>query len=67
MAIIDTAVHDIDITRWLLGEEIVATRVLTPRRNGHAVGMPSAARSSVRGTAELGDTSPVVVRGRSAW
>lgn len=27
MAIITTAVHDIDITRWLLGEEIVATRI----------------------------------------
>jgi myo-inositol 2-dehydrogenase / D-chiro-inositol 1-dehydrogenase len=38
MAIIDTAVHDIDVTRWLLGEEIVATRVLTPRRNSHAAG-----------------------------
>jgi myo-inositol 2-dehydrogenase / D-chiro-inositol 1-dehydrogenase len=36
MAIIDTAVHDIDITRWLLSEEIVATRVLKPRRNSHA-------------------------------
>jgi myo-inositol 2-dehydrogenase/D-chiro-inositol 1-dehydrogenase len=36
MAIIDTAVHDIDTTRWLLGEEIVGVRVLTPRRNSHA-------------------------------
>lgn len=93
MAIIDTAVHDIDITRWLLGEEIVATRVLTPRRNGgHAAGrLPDPIvllletesgvladvevsvnigygydiRGEVvgeRGTAELGDTSPVVVR-----
>ena len=33
MAITDTAVHDIDITRWLLGEEIVAARVLKPRKN----------------------------------
>lgn len=32
-AITDTAVHDIDTTRWLLGEEIVATTVLTPRRS----------------------------------
>jgi myo-inositol 2-dehydrogenase / D-chiro-inositol 1-dehydrogenase len=32
-AIIDTAVHEIDIVRWLFGEEIVATQVLTPRRN----------------------------------
>jgi myo-inositol 2-dehydrogenase/D-chiro-inositol 1-dehydrogenase len=36
MAIVDTAVHDIDITRWLLGEEIVATRVLKPRSNRRA-------------------------------
>ncbi len=33
MAITDTAVHDIDTTRWLLGEEIVAATVLKPRRN----------------------------------
>jgi myo-inositol 2-dehydrogenase / D-chiro-inositol 1-dehydrogenase len=35
-AITDTAVHEIDTMRWLLGEEIVATTVLTPRasRNG---------------------------------
>jgi myo-inositol 2-dehydrogenase/D-chiro-inositol 1-dehydrogenase len=35
MAITDTAVHDIDVVRWLLGEEIVAARVLTPRRSRH--------------------------------
>jgi myo-inositol 2-dehydrogenase / D-chiro-inositol 1-dehydrogenase len=92
MAIIDTAVHDIDITRWLLGEEIVATRVLTPRRNSHAAchlpdpivllletesGVLADVEVSVNisygydirgevvgetGTAELGDTSLVVVR-----
>ncbi len=33
MAITDTAVHDIDLTRWLLGEEIVAVQVLKPRKN----------------------------------
>lgn len=33
MAITDTAVHDIDTTRWLLGEEIVAAQVLKPRKN----------------------------------
>jgi myo-inositol 2-dehydrogenase/D-chiro-inositol 1-dehydrogenase len=33
MAITDTAVHDIDTTRWLLGEEIVGARVLKPRKN----------------------------------
>ena len=41
MAIIDTAVHDIDITRWLLGEEMVAAQVLKPRRNGRAAGQLS--------------------------
>jgi myo-inositol 2-dehydrogenase/D-chiro-inositol 1-dehydrogenase len=34
-AINDTAVHEIDVVRWLLGEEIVATTVLAPRRNRH--------------------------------
>ena len=29
----DTAVHEIDMVRWMFGEEIVATRVLKPRRN----------------------------------
>jgi len=33
MAITDTAVHDIDTARWLLGEEIVSAQVLKPRRN----------------------------------
>jgi myo-inositol 2-dehydrogenase/D-chiro-inositol 1-dehydrogenase len=36
MAITDTAVHEIDMVRWMFGEEIAATRVLVPRksRNG---------------------------------
>ena len=29
----DTAVHEIDLVRWMFGEEIVATRVLKPRRS----------------------------------
>src|SRR6476661_3958042 len=33
MAITDTAVHDIDVVRWLLGDEIVGARVLKPRKN----------------------------------
>ena len=35
-AIIDTAVHEIDMVRWMFDEEIVAATVLTPRksRNG---------------------------------
>jgi myo-inositol 2-dehydrogenase / D-chiro-inositol 1-dehydrogenase len=35
MAIVDTAVHDIDVVRWLLDEEIVATTVLMPKRSRH--------------------------------
>ncbi len=34
-AITDTAVHEIDTMRWLLGEEIVGVQVLTPRRSRH--------------------------------
>jgi myo-inositol 2-dehydrogenase / D-chiro-inositol 1-dehydrogenase len=97
MAIIETAVHDIDVTRWLLGEEIVATRVLTPRRNSHAachlsdpivllletesgvladievsnnVSYGYDIRGEVvgeTGTAELGDTSPIVIRVDGQW
>jgi len=36
MAIHDTAIHEIDVIRWLLDEEIIATRVLRPRRNSRA-------------------------------
>jgi myo-inositol 2-dehydrogenase/D-chiro-inositol 1-dehydrogenase len=32
-AITDTAVHEIDMVRWMFGEEIAATRVLIPRRS----------------------------------
>jgi len=32
-AINDTAVHEVDVVRWLFGEEIVAVRVIVPRRN----------------------------------
>jgi myo-inositol 2-dehydrogenase/D-chiro-inositol 1-dehydrogenase len=35
MAITDTAVHEIDLIRWLLGEEITGTQVLVPRRSRH--------------------------------
>jgi myo-inositol 2-dehydrogenase / D-chiro-inositol 1-dehydrogenase len=35
MAITDTAVHDFDVVRWLLDEELVSARVLVPRRNRH--------------------------------
>jgi myo-inositol 2-dehydrogenase / D-chiro-inositol 1-dehydrogenase len=33
--ITDTAVHEIDLTRWLFGEEIAAVSVLLPRRSRH--------------------------------
>ena len=36
MMIEDSAVHEIDATRWLLEEEIVAVRVLEPRRSSRA-------------------------------
>ena len=35
MAIVDTAVHDFDIARWLLDDEFTSIEVLTPRRNRH--------------------------------
>jgi myo-inositol 2-dehydrogenase/D-chiro-inositol 1-dehydrogenase len=34
MAVQDTAVHELDIIRWLLGEDIVSAQVLKPRRTG---------------------------------
>ena len=37
MLINDAAIHEIDLVRWLLGQEIVAVEaVLTPRRSGLA-------------------------------
>jgi myo-inositol 2-dehydrogenase/D-chiro-inositol 1-dehydrogenase len=33
MAIVDTAVHDIDIARWLFQDEIAETLVIKPRQN----------------------------------
>jgi myo-inositol 2-dehydrogenase/D-chiro-inositol 1-dehydrogenase len=36
MIITDTAVHEIDVTRWLLGEEIVRATVLTPTSTSRA-------------------------------
>jgi myo-inositol 2-dehydrogenase / D-chiro-inositol 1-dehydrogenase len=35
-AINDSAVHEIDVTRWLLGEEIASVLVLNPRRSSLA-------------------------------
>jgi myo-inositol 2-dehydrogenase/D-chiro-inositol 1-dehydrogenase len=36
MIINDTCVHDVDVARWLLDDEIVAARVLVPRRSSFA-------------------------------
>jgi myo-inositol 2-dehydrogenase/D-chiro-inositol 1-dehydrogenase len=36
MIITDTAVHEVDITRWLLGQEITRVTVLTPRSSSRA-------------------------------
>jgi myo-inositol 2-dehydrogenase / D-chiro-inositol 1-dehydrogenase len=36
MMITDSVVHDIDVTRWLLGQEIVATTVYKARRTSKA-------------------------------
>ena len=36
MIISDSSVHEIDIVRWLFGEEITSAAVLTPRRSSHA-------------------------------
>ncbi|WP_328470774.1 Gfo/Idh/MocA family oxidoreductase [Actinoplanes sp. NBC_00393] len=33
MAITDTAVHEIDMIRWMLADEVAAVRVLVPRRS----------------------------------
>ena len=38
MIVTDSAVHEIDIVRWLFGEEVVATSVLRPRRTSKASG-----------------------------
>ena len=35
MAITDTAVHEIDMVRWMFDEEIAAARVLVPRRSSN--------------------------------
>ncbi|SBT89543.1 myo-inositol 2-dehydrogenase [Streptomyces sp. DI166] len=34
MAALDTAVHEVDVLRWLLDDEIVSTQVVTPRSTG---------------------------------
>lgn len=36
MMVSDSAVHEIDVTRWLLDDEVEAVRVLRPRRNSRA-------------------------------
>jgi myo-inositol 2-dehydrogenase/D-chiro-inositol 1-dehydrogenase len=36
----DTAVHEIDMVRWMFGEEIAAVSVLRPRPSRHSGGLP---------------------------
>jgi len=36
MIVSDSAVHEMDLVRWLFGEEIVAVSILTPRRTSQA-------------------------------
>lgn len=36
MPLLNSAVHEIDIARWLLGEDVVRVEVRTPRRTRHA-------------------------------
>jgi len=38
--ITDTAVHEIDMVRWLFGEEIVATATLSPRQSRNGGDLP---------------------------
>jgi myo-inositol 2-dehydrogenase/D-chiro-inositol 1-dehydrogenase len=52
MLITDSAIHEIDVVRWLLDEEIVAGTVLRPRRNG-------------RGRADLQDPQVVLLETES--
>jgi myo-inositol 2-dehydrogenase / D-chiro-inositol 1-dehydrogenase len=39
MAITDTAVHEIDMVRWMFGREIAGVRVLVPRRSANGGGL----------------------------
>jgi myo-inositol 2-dehydrogenase / D-chiro-inositol 1-dehydrogenase len=39
MSIADTAIHEIDELRWLLGQEIVAAQVFTPRKSSRGGGL----------------------------
>jgi myo-inositol 2-dehydrogenase/D-chiro-inositol 1-dehydrogenase len=34
--LVDTCVHDIDVSRWLLNSEVVSAQVFSPRRTSHA-------------------------------
>ncbi len=36
MAIIDTAIHEIDVLRWLLDDDYVSAQVICPRKSRHA-------------------------------
>ncbi len=36
MVLTDSMIHEIDVTRWLLGEEIVSVQIIPPKRTRHA-------------------------------
>lgn len=38
MAVVDTAIHEIDVLRWLLEDDYVSAQVLFPRKTRHASG-----------------------------
>ena len=38
MAIVDTAIHEIDVLRWLLNDDYLSAQVVFPRKTGHASG-----------------------------
>jgi myo-inositol 2-dehydrogenase / D-chiro-inositol 1-dehydrogenase len=66
MAIVDTAVHDIDIARWLLSDEIADVSVLKPRQSsrGGALDDPLLTLLRMRGGAIVNiETSVNIVYG----
>lgn len=96
MAISDTMVHDIDVARWLLDDEVARVRVVAGRRNGAGgelrdpifavMEMAGGALATVevsvnigygydirgevsgeRGTIELAESNPVVVKAGDAF
>lgn len=38
MAVVDTAIHEIDVLRWLLADDYISAQVIFPRKTRHAAG-----------------------------